>query len=216
VSGANFYAYVLRVFKRTNYSTEVYEAITDTIRELKRRFAYDEAKVEKDVTDTIGALGEYKIDLDTDFGQLIGDVLIQASSGARSEPLNKVTKEEFDRRHPDPIASGVGRGFPRDYCIFAGQILLGPAPDSTAYQYHYSYEADDGATVASGTTNVVFSATYPEMLRHGTLMRLYGDVLKIPERAMWHKQAYEEGILIAERRERRNTGAPLKQKYHGI
>jgi hypothetical protein len=214
VTGANLYAYVLRIFKRTNFSTEAYEAITDTVRDMKRRFDYDEARVEKNTTTTITVLGTYSIAVETDFGSLIGDVIF--IDGSQSQTLNKVTKEEFDRRYPNPVGTGVSRGRPVDYCIFGGKVLIGPAPDSISYRYHYSYTSDDGTAITSITAAVPFSATYPEILRHGVLERLFGDVVRMKDEGLWHGQKYEGGMQIAERRERKNTGAPAKTRYRGI
>jgi hypothetical protein len=74
MSGTEFYNYVLRTFKRTDKSQEVYDAITDTIMDMAERFGFEDAKVEAYTAAGITSLGDYKLDLPPNFGRLIGDV----------------------------------------------------------------------------------------------------------------------------------------------
>src|SRR3990167_7755775 len=47
MTGSDFYSYLLRRgFKRTDKSAEAFEAITDAIQEMRRRFMFDEAETE--------------------------------------------------------------------------------------------------------------------------------------------------------------------------
>lgn len=214
MTGAEFRTYVIQVFKRTSHDAELYQSITDTIREMSRRFGFDEARVESDVTDTLGALGDFKLDLEDDFGTLIGNVLLR--DGTRSIPLEKLTKEEFDSRYPDPEGLGVVRGRPVSFCIFSRQVLIGPVPDTVDYEFHYSYIVDDGTVAVAGTANVKFSQTHPELLRHGVLARLFGDVLKMQDLGSWHEAKFEMMMVTAESAERRNTSSPQPNRYHGV
>ena len=74
MTGSEFHDYVLRTFKRTDKTAEIYDAITDTILDMCERAGFEDTKVEAYTTGGITTLGDYKIDLPSDVGRLIGDV----------------------------------------------------------------------------------------------------------------------------------------------
>lgn len=63
MTGSDFHDYVVRTFKRTDKTTEVYDAITDTIVDMCERMDFEDTKVEAYTTAGITTLGDYKIDL---------------------------------------------------------------------------------------------------------------------------------------------------------
>lgn len=213
MTGANFYTYLLSTFKRTDKSVEAFDAITDTVRDMKRQFAWDESKIDKDTSVGISVLGTYKIPVEADMGLFMGDVILR--DGTNSYTLKKRSKEDWDVRYPNPDASSVLRGRPRDWCWFAGNILIGPVPDRTSYLYHLSYSADDGVAIVTGTPVVPFSDSYRECLRQGSLMRLYYQ-LENDEQGAKYERAYENSLVLAKRREKQNTGTPGATYYSGV
>ncbi len=201
MSGSDFYAYVLRRgFKRTDKSAEVYEAITDAIQALRIRFSFDEAEVEAESTDTIATLGEYKLDNETDMGLLMGVIIEDNDTGT---PLVQKSKAQFDALYPGINVDSI-RGYPKHYCVFGGQILIGPAPDSVDYVYRLSYSRRAG-TVTSSTSGVPFTDVYREMLAQFTLARLWAD-LDEEQKADKCTMRGEELFENATRRERLNSG----------
>ena len=55
MTGAEFYAYVLRLgFKRTDKETEFFEACTDAVEEMRRRFGFSADGTEKSLSNIRG------------------------------------------------------------------------------------------------------------------------------------------------------------------
>ena len=200
MSGSDFYDYVLRTFKRDDKSTEVYEAITDTIRDLRLRYHFDEATADAVTTDSITVAGDFKIELEDTLGMLLG---VTVQDGENASPLILVTKQQFDLLYSD-INVNSNYGYPRHYCVFAGSIYIGPCPDSTAYTYRLSYSTR-GGTVSSSTTAVPFTAVDRELVKHGTLSRLY-ILMEEPNLAAVHEALFEKRFSINVDRERKNKG----------
>jgi hypothetical protein len=201
MTGSEFYDYILRRgFKRTDKSTEVYEAITDAIQKLRRRFHFDEAEAEATSTDTISTLGDFKISQESDLGLLLGIVL---EDGTEARPLNPISKAEFDERYP-AINVDSDYGYPQDYCLYAGQVYIGPCPDSVSYVYRLSYSRRAG-TVTSSTTGVPFTDLYRDVLADFVLEALYRD-LDEDEKADRCMGRAEAELVNVIRRERINKG----------
>ena len=172
MSGSDFLTYVKRIFKRTDKDTELYDAITDAIAELRRIFNFDEAHVETTSTDTISTIGDFKIDLETDNGLLLGVTIVD---GTNSRTLLKLSKQMFDEYYPNPSATDVNKQKPIHYCVYAGQIQFGPVPDLTTYTYRLIY-SKSGATISAATTSVPFTKHYREPLREGTLAKAWSGL----------------------------------------
>lgn len=202
MTGADYYAYLLRKgFKRTDKSTEAYEAITDAIQELRMRFMFDEAGSDQTSTDTITVLGDYKLTNQTDMG-LINGVLVQ--DGTAATRLLKISKTRYDELYPDAAVT-TGRGYPSHYCVYAGSIYIGPIPDQVSYTYRLSYSKRAGA-VTSSTAAVPFTDIYRTLLTDLALCYLY-DALDEDAKSDRYRAKFEGGMIIAERRERHNAGS---------
>jgi hypothetical protein len=201
MTASDFRAYVLRRgFIRTDKDTELYEAMTDAIQELRRLFKFDEAEAETTTTDTISVLGDFKLTLETDFGMLVGIVIEDSDIGA---PLQQVTKREFDELYSS-INVETDKGYPLHFCIYAGQIYIGPIPDSVSYSYRISYSKRAG-TITSSTTSVPFTDLYRDVLADNVLGRLYDDLEEF-DKANRYRQKFIEGFEGMKRRERLNSG----------
>lgn len=201
MTGSDFYDYVLRLgFKRTDKATEFYEAATDAIQEMRRRFMFDEAESEATTTDTISSLGDFKLTLESDFGLLLGVMLEDDDTGT---PLTKVSKYRYDELYPS-VNVESDRGYPRHFCVYAGQIYIGPIPDNTDYVYRLSYSKRAG-TVTSSTTGVPFTNLYRDILADNIQGRLYKGLDDF-DKATYFRNSFEDGFLQALRRERINSG----------
>lgn len=202
MTGSEFYAYVLRLgFKRTDKETEVYEAITDGVGEMMRRFGFIEAQEDKNTTDTISVLGDFKLSLESDFGTVVS---VSVEDGTNADPLSIIPKEKFDALYPD-INVTADRGYPQHACVFDSSIYLGPIPDQTSYTYRISY-SKKGSAVTSATASVQFSVDYRDILADNVLARLYKG-LGEADMELSHRNSFEAGMVWAERRERKNQGA---------
>lgn len=161
---------------RDDFDTEVYEALTDTIMELDQIFdSFDEREVETASTDTIAVLGDYKINTEVDHGNLLGVRLLDGTKFGRR--LTQVSKTTFDLLIPNPSNTAY-RNYPEYFCRFAGQIQIGPIPDKTTYVYELAYSKRLAAPITAATSEVPYSAQYREVLKDGTLWRVF-DNLKI-------------------------------------
>lgn len=202
MSGSDWKSYILRLgFKRTDKDTEIYEATTDAIQEMRRRFMFDEAETETTTTDTISTDGDFKLALESDFGLLLGIIM---QDGTDAHRIEIIPKSKFDELYPD-INVTNDRGYPKHAAIYAGQIYIGPPPDATSYTYRKSYSRRAG-TITSATSGVPFTDVYRDVLAENVLMRLYRG-LQDHNEASIHENAFEKGWMFATQRETVNSGA---------
>lgn len=201
MSGANFRGYILRRgFKRTDKDTEIYEAMTDVVEEMRRRFRFDEAEIEATVTGLITTLGQFKMAIESNLGLLVGLVMEDSTTAV---PLNQLTKDEYDEKYPDANVTS-DRGYPRDFCVYGGQVYIGPIPDSVSYSYRMTYSVKAG-TIISSTDSVPFTNLYRKVFAAGVLSQLYMDLEEFEKSAFFEAQ-FEKGFEQAKTRERANSG----------
>ncbi len=209
MSGSELHDYILRTFKRTDKTTEVYDAITDTIMDMCEEFGFEENKVEAYTTSGITSLGDYKIDLPDDFGHLIGDV--RWSDQEDSHTLTKLSKQEFNEMFPDPDGDDPIDGEPTHYCVFGKQILLGPVPDDITYEYQIDYSSFPTDPVTSVSSDVIFTDNARECVKFGALARLY-EVMEEWDNAARYSQKYDLELAEFVAREKKNTRAIFAMK----
>lgn len=204
MTGSDWHDYVLRGgFKRTDKDAELFEATTDAVQILRRRFAFSEAQVDKLSTDTITVPGDFKLALEADMGLLLGVVL---EDGPNATPLIKVSKARYDQMYPD-VNVTADRGYPIHYCVYAEQIYVGPVPDRPSFNYRLSYSKSAGA-VTVATVGVPFTALYRDVLRSLTLSILYGS-LEEYDKAGYYNGVFETSLQPVIRRERKNAGEAI-------
>lgn len=213
MTGLEFYDYVVRTFKRTDKSSEVYDAITDTILDMCERMDFEDTKVEAYTTSGITVLGDYKIDLPSDFGRLIGDV--RWSDQDNSRTLTPLSKQEFNEKFGDLDGDDPIDGEPTHYCVFGNQILLGPVPDDTTYEYQIDYSTFPADPVTTLTTEVVFTDKARECVKFGSLARLY-EVMENFDMAERYRGKFENELGQFVAREKLNTRAPFAVKQVNI
>lgn len=201
LSGPDLYAQFLRTFKRTDKETEFYDALTDTVQELLRRYQFDEVTTSATFTDTISSLGEWRLDGNANVGLLAGDVVLL--DGGNSYPLFKVTPSEFDRRYPNPDYVSSDRGTPQVWTYRGGQVWIGPIPDSVSYTYKIAQSARLNADITATTESVPLSATYRELLKAGCLHRVFESMEAYDKSEYWRGK-FEILYNEAETREIRN------------
>ena len=204
LTGSEMLAYIRRSgFRRTDMDTEVYEAMTDAVMEMEQLFRFDEREKEQTTTDEISTLGDYQINYESDYGRIISVVLID---GTFSKPLHKISKEVYDLMYPSPTTD-TDRGYPEHFALFGGQILIGPAPDSTDYEYRKAYSQRLTDTIDANTDPVPFSAQYREILKDGVLRRLWQNLKKF-DLSDQFAEYFNQGMRRAAKLERDNRGAP--------
>ena len=114
MTGAEFYAYVIRKFKRTDKSADAYEAMTDTIADMRLQFL--SAKYIEEAYLSIATLGEYRLPFPSDMGHFIGTINITETVSDDVYPaLIKISKQRYDELYPDRLLtnlSNVSTGTP--------------------------------------------------------------------------------------------------------
>ena len=220
MTGSEFRDYVVNKFVRTDKDTEIYQATTDVLAEINRKIKGDDYAEEAYVAG-ITTIGEYKIALPSDFGSIVGTISItDTTADDYYTPLNKISKQEYDDLYPDRLLTAVGnmhKDVPRDFCIYAEQIYLGPVPDKTTYRYQINYTTENIAEIASGTANVPYtSLNHRNMLRNGVLFELH-DGLENFDEAAYYKSLFLNGVdeLIRYENNIKRAGSS-GVAYHGI
>lgn len=217
MDGLSFLNYVKRIFKRTDKDTEIYEATTDTIADIRIQMKTEDYKEDSFVTG-ISTLGYYTIDLPTSFGHLIGNVTIVDDASGYTKVLNKISKQTYDEKYGDRLhtdSADVNDDIPEDFCIYSGKIYLGPVPDLTTYKYHINYTTEAFAEVTAATDPVPFTNKYRRTLRAGVLADIYGGLEMFDESAFWEGE-YNKGLIKLKANDDDNISNEEGVTYHGI
>ena len=215
--GSDFLAYVLRVFKRTDKDTEIYEATTDIIADIRVTLKTEDYKTEAFVT-AISVLGNYTMSLPTDFGHLIGDVTMVDDAGSEVRVLNKLSKNTYNEKYDDRLyttLADVHTDKPLDFAIYGGEIHVGPVPDATTYKYPINYTTEAYTEVAAGTDPVPFSERYRKTLRAGVLAEVYAGLEAFEESAYW-RQMYNDGVDKIDKNDNDNIADKESVCYSGF
>lgn len=218
MTGAEFLAYVKRKFIREDKDTEIYQATTDIIADIRLQSMSEDYKEEAYSTG-ISTLGEYKLGLPTDFGHLIGDItLIDVDSNSACGTLKKISKQRYDEKYSERLLgdyADMGSGEPYEYCIYGKQLFLGPVPDKTTYKYQFNYTTEDYTEVDASTDPVPFSDKYRNYLRAGVLAELH-DGLENFEEAQYWRQMYIDGLNKIYFNDTTNTMDSVGASYSGV
>jgi hypothetical protein len=220
MTGENLYNYILQVLKRTDKSDEVYTAIADTVMDMRTRMLSDEhSSVSTTPTGSL-SVGDYKLALPSDFGHLIGDVMIRDDAADQSYyPLKKISKQEYDKIYHDALNDTVGNrgtGVPIHFCYYGQEIYLGPPVDKTTYEFSINYTLEDTPTYTSATASIPFTDQFREVVRAGVLFRMFRELELYDSSAYW-QQVYDQGVQTIINNDDFNTdGSTMPIQYHGI
>jgi hypothetical protein len=218
MTGQEFRDYVVRKFKRTDKDTELYEATTDVISDMRLQFLSEDYK-EEAYSSGISAIGEYKLGLPSDFGHMIGDVTVTDTADDEDYwTLRKISKAEYDDRFPERLLTNTGKmdtATPRYYCIFGRQIFVGPVPDKTTYRYQFNYTTEDSEDITLATDPVPFTDRYRNILRAGVLAELF-DGLENYEEASYWRTMFLDGLSKIAVNDDTNTNDDDPIAYGGI
>lgn len=178
MTGANFLAYVKKVFKRSDKDTELYECITDVVVDMHLRLLSDSASYEATIELGLPTVGDFVMSVPSDFGHLLTDGLGIRDSATDEDycPLRKISKERYDElysQNSNTSASNRDTGLPLHYCYFGKQIFVGPAVDKTTYVFKLNYTTDGVEDITSATTSVPFTDKYRKIVRDGVLALMY-------------------------------------------
>lgn len=194
--GSDFYTYFLSIFKRTDKETEFYQSLTDVVMDMRLRFHSEDFKsISSEIT--ISSIGNYTGTLPSDFGHLIGDPIMRDSASDQEYPsLEKISIQKFNDLYGDRYNSSTGNrnpGPPRHYCIFSGDLLVGPPVDKTTYVFRIAYSQEAATAITSATSNVPFTDRYRKCVRYGVLKEMYLLLENYEEAAIWG-ELYESDL----------------------
>ncbi len=212
MNGNDWLTYLRRAFVRTDKDQQLLDATKDTIDDVRRRMQTEDYEHEQTISDSIISLGDYQMDLERRFGVLVSRIVLMDSS--LGKPLNKISKAQYDLLYRRYGTDQTVRGVPRDFCIFGGQVLVGPVPDKTTYIYKISFSIDDHAEITTDSIAVPYTDKYREIMKFGVLSKVYSD-LKNDDQAAKYGTLFEDGIKKWERREDRNRNGVRATRYRG-
>lgn len=195
MTGTEFLAYIKRQFKRTDKDTEIYDAATDTVIDMRLRMYSEKYKV-RSASTSLSTVGDYAMAVPDDFGHIIGQISFKDDTDEQTyPPLKKISVEDFDRLYPDRMLDIAERntGVPKHFCVYGEVIYVGPCIDKTTYKFYINYTEEDMEDIDGSTTTVPFTDQYREAVKAGTLMRIYRDLEVYAEADVWER-IYEQGI----------------------
>ena len=213
MTGAAFYTYVLKYFKRDDKETESYQAMTDVVRDIRLRIVSNLDKT-TNVTAT-QATNSYSLALPTGYGHLVSDPLVEdTSSSDVYPPLVKMERQAFNEQFPD-LTTLAYAGRPQYYTVFGDNIIYAPATDRATYRFRIDYTPYGSTEIVSGTADVPFSERYREIVRYGVLQRLYEGMQNYTDAAQ-AQQAYEAGLYKIQNDFTMLEGENSPTQYNGI
>lgn len=184
-----FKTYVKLDFKRTDKDTELVQAYNDAITYIASREPMGNYKYQSYISTVVG---QEDYPLPSTINHLMHPVKILDGSDTTDtgEPMDHITKEQYDINYPNPNRTNPPKGFPVEYCIYSRSILLGPIPDSADYLIEIDWTVLP--TAQSADANVHYLGTeWDEILKWMTLYRLYAGLGQYDEATFWKAQ-YED------------------------
>jgi len=185
-----FKTYVRQNFKRTDKDTELVQAYNDMITWVAVRMPVGNYKFQAWINTVVGQ-EDYPVPTNAIHVFHPIRLLDGAASGDSGFQLEKLTKEEYDLREPNPNRTDPSTGSPEAYTIFSRSILLTPIPDSIEYLIEINWSKRPTALSADADLPGL-GAEWDEVLRQGTLERLYESVGMLQEAQYWAAK-YRDG-----------------------
>lgn len=219
MTGSEFLTYVKRIFKRTDKDTEIYEATTDMVVDMSLRLLSDLNLQISSTLSGISSAGDYILDVPSDFGHLVGEVLVRETDADDTyTPLEKISKNEYDNRYHEATsvtASNRQTGIPRHFTYFGQKIYIGPPVDKATYSFKVNYSTDNVTDIVAGTTTVPFTDKYRKILRDGVLSLMFQHVEQFEESSVFQSY-YVDGLnaIMANDHANMKDYAPIA--YQGV
>ena len=218
MTGEEVRDYIVRKFKRTDKDTEIYEAITDIVADMRLRIMSDNYSEEAYIAG-IETLGDYRIAVPTDMGHFIGNISVTETGDDKSYPdLIKISKNRYDELYVKRLLTTVanrGSGTPKHFCIYGQQIFIGPVPDKTTYVYQINFTTEAFTAVTSATTDVPFSTRYRNTIRSGVMRELHNGLENYEESMFWDNLYLNELVKILDN-DRENKADDEGMEYSGF
>jgi len=187
----NFLAYVKRVLKRTDKDVEILEAENETLSDIASRHDF-EAYMFQSWVPCVVKQEDYP--LPTDLLHLQHPIRLLEGTGTNDKGWNLkwLTKAEYDAKEPNPHRTSPSDSEPSCYTVYSDSILLYPIPDSTDYLIEINW-GKVPTTLSGDSDTSSFKAVWDEVVKHGTLFRMFAS-LELYQEAEYWRALYEQGI----------------------
>ncbi len=184
-----FTAYVLRDFKRTDKTTELVQAYNDMLRWLSAKMPIGDYKFTSYVTTSVG-VEDYE--LPCNLLHLIHPIMILDGSQTNDSgyPMDHLTLDQYRNREPNPNRANPSTSKPQGYTIFSRSILLTPVPDKATYVMEIAWGKRSADQVVSSDVPSL-GEEYDEILKWGTLERLYAGMQRYDEAVYWGSKFHD-------------------------
>lgn len=188
---SNFLTYCRRDFKRTDKNTELTQAYNDMVYWVALIMPHGNYKYQSYIS-LVAAQEDYP--LPSNLIHLIHPVKFLEGSATNDygHPLGQVSKEEYDAAYPNPNrTSPTDKGTPSIYTVFSRSILVGPLPDTAVVTRGGLLEINWSkrpTTQSADADETSLGAEWDEVLKHGTLERVYAGIGMMEEANYWASQ----------------------------
>ncbi len=185
---SDFKAYVLRDFKRTDKDVELVQAYNDMIKWISVKMPIGDYKFQSYVPTSIG-IEDYE--LPCDLLHLFHPIkLIDGANLLGGYPLEHISKNDYDIREPNPNGSNPALSKPSAYTVWSRSILLTPVPDLATYVMEINWGKRPVNQVVNADTPSLGNE-YDEVLKWGTLERLYAGMQRYDEAVYWGSKFHD-------------------------
>jgi hypothetical protein len=187
-----FKTYVRRDFKRTDKDTELVQAYNDMLMWVQAMMPHGDYKFQSYIF-TVAGQEDYPLPCDIMHLYHPIRLLLGTGSSDAGYPLRHVTeKQDYDRHYPNPNRTNPTTARPSSYTIWSRSILLGPVPDLATYLIEINW-AKRAADLSGDTEQPSLREEWDEVLKHGTLERLYEGLSQFEEAQYWGAKYHTPG-----------------------
>lgn len=180
---SDFKTYVKYDFKRTDKDTELVQAYNDMINWVSVQMPHSGYKYQSYISTSVG-VEDYGIP--TTAIHVIHPLKLIIGTGSSDEGylMDHISKKEYDEIEPNPNRSNPNKGRPRKYTIYNRCVLVTPLPDVATYLLEMNW-AKRKVTLSANADLPELGSEWDEVLKCGTLERLYAGMSRFDESAFW-------------------------------
>ena len=223
---ANLQTRALQIFKRTDKTAELKEALNAAYREMVA--AVGPRKLQDQVYHPVH-IGREEYPVPSNLLRLnhpirLLDPDVTSNNSSSHHPLKFITKDEYDVIEPFPNAPNPQTSRPWVYTLYKNSILLSGLPDK-----EYVLEMNIGGEpteLASDPDITIFREMWDETHIAGALSRLYAGIGLIGEAGNWAdiynngyidpKNGITGGLNLLKKIEKDNQQAPLISRFNAL
>lgn len=180
---SDFKTYVKLDFKRSDKDTELVQYYNDMINWVACMMPHSGYKYQSYVNTSVG-VEDYGIP--SNAVHIIHPLRLIIGTGSSDEGylMEHITKAEYDCLEPNPNRSSPHNGRPQKYTIYNRCILVTPIPNLSTYLIEMNW-ARRKTTLSGDAEFSELGAEWDEVLKYGTMERLYFGLGMLEEGQFW-------------------------------